>query len=55
MKAALTRMGSALGRRKFLATAGAFAALALSIAAFAGGGALAQNAADCARLQQAIA
>jgi hypothetical protein len=55
MKAALTRMRSALGRRKFLATAGAFAALALSIAAFAGGGALAQNAADCARLQQAIA
>jgi hypothetical protein len=55
MKAALTRVRSALGRRKFLATAGAFAALALSLAAFAGGGALAQNAADCARLQQAIA
>src|SRR5580658_8812883 len=55
MKAALTRARSALGRRKSLAAAGAFAALALSIAAFGGGGALAQNAADCARLQQAIA
>src|SRR5271155_4618209 len=55
MKAALTRTRSALGRRKFLATTGAFAALAALIAAFAGGGALAQNAAECARLQQAIA
>jgi Protein of unknown function (DUF2865) len=55
MKAALTRVGNALGRRKFMTAAGAFAALALSLAAFAGGGALAQNAADCARLQQAIA
>jgi hypothetical protein len=55
MKAALTRVRIALGRRKYLATAGAFAAVALSLAAFAGGGALAQNAADCARLQQAIA
>ena len=54
MKAAMTRMTSALGGGKFLASAGAFAALAASIAAF-GGGALAQNAADCARLQQAIA
>jgi hypothetical protein len=54
MKAAMTRMGSALGGGKFLISAGAFAALAASIAAF-GGGALAQNASDCARLQQAIA
>jgi hypothetical protein len=53
MKAAMTRKGSALGSGKFLASAGAFAALAASIAAF-NGGALAQNA-DCARLQQAIA
>jgi hypothetical protein len=55
MKAAMTRMRGALGRRKFLAACGAFAALAASIAALAGGDALAQNAADCARLQQAIA
>jgi hypothetical protein len=54
MKAAMTRMGSALRGGRFLATAGAFAALAASIAAF-GGEALAQNAAECARLQQAIA
>jgi Protein of unknown function (DUF2865) len=54
MKAAMTRMGSALGSGKILASAGAFAALAASIAAF-GGDALAQNAAECARLQQAIA
>ncbi len=54
MKAAMTRMGSALGGGKFLAPAGVFAALAASIAAF-GGDALAQNANECARLQQAIA
>jgi hypothetical protein len=54
MKAAMTRRRSALGSGKFLATAGAFAALAASIAAF-GGSALAQNAGECARLQQAIA
>ncbi|HEX9168322.1 MAG TPA: DUF2865 domain-containing protein [Roseiarcus sp.] len=54
MKAVVTRMGSALGGGKFLASAGIFAALAASIAAF-GGAARAQNAADCARLQQAIA
>ncbi len=54
MKAAMTRMRRGLGSGKFLATAGAFAALAAAIATF-GGGALAQNAADCARLQQAIA
>jgi hypothetical protein len=50
----MTRAWSGLGRRKFLASSGAFAALAALIAAF-GGGAQAQNAADCARLQQAIA
>ncbi len=54
MKAAMTRMGSALRGGRFLPAAGAFAALAASIAAF-GGEALAQNAAECARLQQAIA
>ena len=54
MKAAMTRRRSALGSGRFLATAGAFAALAASIAAF-GGSALAQNAGECARLQQAIA
>jgi hypothetical protein len=54
MKAAMTRIGSAHGGGKFLASAGVFAALAASIAAF-GGDALAQNAGDCARLQQAIA
>jgi Protein of unknown function (DUF2865) len=54
MKAAMNRMGRALGSGKFLASAGAFAALTASIAVF-GDGALAQNAADCARLQQAIA
>jgi Protein of unknown function (DUF2865) len=54
MKAAMTRRRSALGSGKILATAGAFAALAASIAAF-GGSALAQNAGECARLQQAIA
>jgi hypothetical protein len=54
MKAAMIRMGSAVGRGKFLPSAGVLAALAASIAAF-GGDALAQNAAECARLQQAIA
>jgi hypothetical protein len=54
VKAAMTRARCALGRRKILAASGAFAALAALFAAF-GGGALAQNAADCARLQQAIA
>ena len=54
MKAAMTCMGSALRGGRFLPAAGAFAALAASIAAF-GGEALAQNAAECARLQQAIA
>jgi hypothetical protein len=55
MKAAMTRMSGALGRRKYLASSGAFAALAAMIAAFAGGNAQAQNSAECARLQQAIA
>jgi uncharacterized protein DUF2865 len=54
MKAAMTRIGSALGGGKFLTSAGVFTALAASIAAFSGD-ALAQNAAECARLQQAIA
>ncbi len=54
MKAAMTGVGSAFGSGKFLASAGVFAALMASIAAF-GGDALAQNAAECARLQQAIA
>ena len=54
MKAAMTGMGSALGGGRFLASLGAFAALAASISTF-GGDALAQNAAECARLQQAIA
>src|SRR5271170_1735783 len=55
MKAAMTGTGSALRGGRFLASAGAFAALAALIAAFGSGGALAQNSADCARLQQAIA
>ncbi len=55
MKAAMTGMGSALRGGRFLGSAGAFAALAALIAAFGSGGALAQNSADCARLQQAIA
>jgi len=54
MKAAMTRMGRALGGGKVLASAGAVAALVASIITF-GGGALAQNAAECARLQAAIA
>ena len=51
----MTGMGSALRGGRFLASAGAFAALAASIAAFGSGDARAQNSADCARLQQAIA
>ena len=55
MKAAKTRMRSALGHRKILASAGALAALAASIVTFGGDTALAQNAGECGRLQQAIA
>ena len=55
MKAAITGVLSALGRRKLLASSGAFAALAALTAALLGGDALAQNAGECARLQQAIA
>jgi hypothetical protein len=55
MKAAKTRMRSALGHRKILVSAGALAALAASIVTFGGDTALAQNAGECARLQQAIA
>ncbi len=51
----MTGVLSALGRRKLLASSGAFAALAALAAAFLGGDALAQNAGECARLQQAIA
>ena len=51
----MTGVLSALGRRKLLASSGAFAALAALTAAFLGGDALAQNAGECARLQQAIA
>ena len=54
MRAAKTRMRSAFGQGRILASAGALAALAASIAAFSGDVALAQNA-ECARLQQAIA
>jgi Protein of unknown function (DUF2865) len=54
MKAAKARMRNALNPGKILATAGAMAALTVSIAAFGGADALAQNA-ECARLQQAIA
>ncbi|MGC2785471.1 MAG: DUF2865 domain-containing protein [Roseiarcus sp.] len=54
MKAANTRMRSAFGRGKILASAGALAALAASIVAFSADVAFAQNA-ECARLQQAIA
>ena len=52
MKAVKTRMRNALGSGKILALAGA---LAGSIAAFGGTDVLAQNAGECARLQQAIA
>jgi hypothetical protein len=51
MKTAMTRMAGALGGGGVLA----LAALAASVAVFANGDALAQNAAECARLQQAIA
>ena len=43
------------GGGRFLASAGVFAALAAAIAAFGSGAARAQNSAECARLQQAIA
>ena len=55
MKAAKTRMRSAFGYGKVLASAAALAALSASIAAFDGADALAQNAGECGRLQQAIA
>ena len=55
MTAAKTRMRSAFGQSGLLASAGALAALAASIVAFSGEVALAQNAGECARLQQAIA
>ena len=51
----MTGMGNALRGGRFLASAGAFAALAALIAVVGPGDALAQNAAECARLQQAIA
>ncbi len=51
----MTGMGSALRGGRFLAPAGAFVALAALIAVIGPGDALAQNAAECARLQQAIA
>jgi len=54
MKAANTRMRSAFGGGRILASAGALAALAVSIVAFKADVASAQNA-ECARLQQAIA
>jgi hypothetical protein len=55
MTAAKTRMRSAFRQSGLLASAGALAALAASIVAFSGDVALAQNAGECARLQQAIA
>jgi hypothetical protein len=55
MKAATTRMRSALRPGKLLASVRAVAALAASVVAFGGDVALAQNAGECARLQQAIA
>src|SRR5208282_4241575 len=55
MKAAITGIVNALRRRKLLMSSGAFAALAALTAALLGGDALAQNAGECARLQQAIA
>ena len=55
MMAAKTRMRSAFGQGGFLASVGALAALTASIVAFSGDVALAQNAGECARLQQAIA
>ncbi|HEV7480243.1 MAG TPA: hypothetical protein VGO05_08185, partial [Roseiarcus sp.] len=55
MTAAKTRMRSAFGQGGFLASVGALAALAASIVAFSADVAVAQNAGECARLQQAIA
>jgi hypothetical protein len=55
MTAAKTRMRSAFGQGGFLASVGALAALTASIVAFSSDVALAQNAGECARLQQAIA
>jgi hypothetical protein len=55
MMAAKTRMRSGFGQGGFLASVGALAALTASIVAFSGDIALAQNAGECARLQQAIA
>jgi Protein of unknown function (DUF2865) len=55
MKAANRGMRKALGPGGILAAAGALAALAGAVAAFGGAPALAQNAGECARLQQAIA
>ncbi len=55
MTAAKTRMRRAFGRSGFLASVGALAALTASIVALTGDIALAQNAGECARLQQAIA
>src|SRR5580698_11125804 len=52
---AKTHMRSAFGPGGFLASVGALAALTASIVAFTGDVALAQNAGECARLQQAIA
>src|ERR1700733_13811778 len=54
MKAAKTRMRSALGHRKILVSAGALAALAASIVTFGGAPAPAENAGGGRRLQQAI-
>ena len=55
MKAAKTGMRNALGPGRILAGAGALAALIGAVAVFGGAHALAQNAGECARLQQAIA
>jgi hypothetical protein len=55
MTAAKTRMRRTFGRDGFLASIGALAALTASIVAFSSEVALAQNAGECARLQQAIA
>ena len=55
MTAAKTGMRRAFGQGGFLASVGALAALTASIVAFTSEAALAQNAGECARLQQAIA
>jgi uncharacterized protein DUF2865 len=55
MTAAKTRMRSAFGQGGCLASVGALAALAASIVVFSSDIAAAQNAGECARLQQAIA